>query len=85
MNPINDGGPAFPQCEWSSPEVRGQMKGMSLRDWFAGQALMGEMASQSPDVGEWKNDTGTDHLLKRATFLYRFADAMIAARNGGAA
>lgn len=56
---------------------------MSLRDWFAGQALMGDVAAQSRDVGEWKNDTETDRLLKRAEFFYRFADAMIAARNGG--
>jgi hypothetical protein len=38
MNEFNDGGPAFP-----SDRV-GQV-GMSLRDWFAGQALAGIMAN----------------------------------------
>ena len=31
-NQINDGGPAF-------PILRSDQAGMSLRDWFAGQAL----------------------------------------------
>ena len=45
MSTENDGGPAFPQHGWSSdPEVLKRMSengGMSLRDWFAGQALIG--------------------------------------------
>ena len=38
MKEINDGGPAFPS------DRAGQV-GMSLRDWFAGQALAGIMAN----------------------------------------
>ncbi len=59
----NDGGPAFPrdQQEWGVP-------GMSLRDWFAGQALAGLMAEGS---------CFTEDAAKGAYFA---ADAMIAAR-----
>lgn len=45
----NDGGPAFPQHGWTTnPEVLKRMKnqgGMSLRDYFIGQALAGICAS----------------------------------------
>lgn len=36
MSAINDGGPAFPIPSGGQPQP-----GMSLRDWFAGQALAG--------------------------------------------
>ena len=66
MTEINNGGPAF-------PTVAGQIvysHGMTLRDWFAGQALA------------WAGHDGwlaRDHenIAKRA---YRMADAMLAAR-----
>jgi len=36
-NQINDGGPAFPAQDW---QAKGNHHpGMTLRDWFAGQAL----------------------------------------------
>jgi hypothetical protein len=54
---MNDGGPAFPGEEGTSgygnqkmtqgpngPEWTSLNQGMSLRDWFAGQALAGMMA-----------------------------------------
>lgn len=44
----NDGGPAFPESA-SGPYPNGEIvmgrPGMSLRDWFAGQALAGLLAS----------------------------------------
>jgi len=41
MEKINDGGPAFPCVD-----ARGFVStGMTLRDWFAGQALAGIMAN----------------------------------------
>ena len=43
MTQPNDGGPAFP-CDASMKQYPTQ-EGMSLRDWFAGQALAGIMAS----------------------------------------
>ena len=42
MTKPNDGGPAFPRA--GSDYVKAQV-GMSLRDWFAGQALAGIMAN----------------------------------------
>lgn len=41
MTPINDGGPAFPKPLDPYPNAQGMESGthgMSLRDWFAGQA-----------------------------------------------
>lgn len=65
---INDGGPAFPV------EVNYRNLGMSLRDWFAGQALAGSLAGEPGS-----------HLIpeRLAPDCYAFADAMIAARKGG--
>lgn len=65
---INTGGPAF-------PTVAGQTvysNGMTLRDWFAGQAL--SWAGHN----EWFN-SDPKHVAERA---YRMADAMLAARSG---
>jgi hypothetical protein len=47
----------------------------SLRDWFAGQVLQGELASQSVDA-YWTKDQD-DEL---ATMCYRVADAMLRVR-----
>lgn len=69
MSAINDGGPAFPLP--SEPGFLAEM-GMTLRDWFAGQALANVYTYHegSPDrVAEW---------------AYQVADDMIAARKGGA-
>lgn len=70
-----DGGPAFPGTT-SAPNASGVMypahhQGMTLRDWFAGQAMSGLGGDNgSPDVdAEW---------------AYRVADAMLAAREAGA-
>lgn len=61
-----------------------QHPGMSLRDWFAGQALAGEFAAQNEITGEITNNTPDDWMLERAQTIYRMADAMIAARKAGA-
>ena len=67
---VSDGGPAFPvQSDgWLVPAG-----GMSLRDWFAGQALF-LMAAYWQDLPQ-----GTDSL-KVAEAAYRVADAMITER-----
>lgn len=70
---INDGGPAFPMSY--HPEGNSaDHQGMTLRDWFAGMALAGLLAN--PHVG---GDVGA-----AARGAYMHADAMIAARKGGA-
>lgn len=51
-----DGGSAFPEHGLSglpNGEFIHPMPGMSLRDWFAGKALEGDLAAQSNETGEW--------------------------------
>jgi hypothetical protein len=72
MTTINDGGPAFPRSAAFSNAERTactEQDGMTLRDWFAGQALAGLTAD--PDMP-------TFH--KCAEIAYACADAMLRAR-----
>lgn len=78
-----DGGPAFPrpmghngmehheEHDWSTDD-----KGMSLRDWFAGQALAGGALEffQGNGGGAWKD------YNEFAASCYGMADAMLAER-----
>lgn len=48
-------------------------EGMTLRDWFAGQALAGYFAYKWAD----HQNAATTHT---ANYIYQMADAMIAAR-----
>ena len=81
MSKINDGGPAFPVPEenyisngtYSNP-------GMTLRDWFAGQALV----SMGPTVKAAPGATLQDVAESMASTAYVVADAMLAAREGEA-
>lgn len=76
---IEDGGPAFARPMVPTGSNAGSMwtyspaqDGMSLRDWFAGQALNGLCASSTfdlPDEQWW------------AAQVYKFADAMLSARS----
>ena len=78
---ITDGGPAFP-APYNNDGV-----GMSLRDWFAGQALNGSLASQNPK-SFWAfagnpDETNSDEAKKGiAVLCYEIADAMLKARGG---
>lgn len=73
MSEKQDGGPAFPRAAGQLP---GSQAGMSLRDWFAGQALVGAVATvNGPGFAEW---------AYYADAAYQIADAMLAARKGGA-
>ncbi len=89
--PINDGGPAFPQPNHivdheahGRTEARQWMQdsGMSLRDWFAGQALAG--MSSSDELWVQMREAGKTQGLKTveafAGAAYEFADAMLVAR-----
>lgn len=75
MSAINDGGPAFPaevgggngdlqvgQSAWKMP-------GMTLRDWFAGQALASSATAPY-----------NSSVSLVANSCYRLADAMLAVR-----
>jgi hypothetical protein len=84
-NKPNDGGPAFPvpvpfdpmhgvSADCGNYLIGSGLGGMSLRDWFAGQALVGigsaDVRSESrPDYSLWAHNA------------YRLADAMIKKRH----
>ena len=66
--------PAFPQhpgIQCDGPPT--DRHGMTLRDWFAGQALAGFAASPAALDGAWRDQTV-------AACAYEVADAMLEAR-----
>jgi len=71
---VNNGGLAFP-CQGRSGLVENE--GMSLRDYFAGQALEG-LTGVTP-VGEFETLEQLHKLC--AETCYKLADAMIAERD----
>jgi hypothetical protein len=70
---VKDGGPAFPcsneQYTHGNSQSGDAWSGLSLRDWFAGQALAGLCHPG------WEADP-----VEAAPVAYRIADAMLAAR-----
>ena len=66
--PTNDGGQAFPGFDWIDQAGRKNPAGMTIRDYFAGQALAGMPWSPSISVQD------------QSTECYQIADAMLAAR-----
>lgn len=79
--PINDGGPAFPRPSGPAQEDinTSAHEGMTLRDWFAGQALAGMAASNYyQNVVRNSNDNTLRGSIAR--FAYSLADDMIAER-----
>ena len=57
--------------------VLGHGQGMTLRDWFAGQALAGMMANcDTTGLNAWP-------AVYAAKYAFEVADAMFAARQGG--
>lgn len=76
MSAINDGGPAFPRTQFTTAEGdRIGPDGMSLRDWFAGQALA------SPAL--FMDGGGRFPPEKTARLAYQTADAMLQQREHG--
>jgi len=71
----NDGGPAFPHLRSECQRVNEteMYEGMTLRDYFAGQAL----------AGMWASDNENFRLDAEFTaiFAYKYADAMIKERD----
>lgn len=73
-----DGGPAFPQPATAEGHATNTPPGMSLRDYFAGQALAGMVANSLTD--EQVRATKSDPCAVVASWAYEYADAMLAAR-----
>lgn len=77
MSNKNDGGPAFPvnlephECITVDSKP---LHGMTLRDWFAGQALPALIAKNSDD--RWTAE-------EVAQAFHHYAGAMLAAREAG--
>lgn len=90
--PIDDGGPAFPRvvCEDGvPPDVR---EGMTLRDWFAGQALTrSDLNSRiverviGENIQKFIVREQQEKAAAMARHAYAIADAMLAARKAGEA
>jgi hypothetical protein len=76
---MKDGGSAFPvldsYVEGESWRLDCRDFGMSLRDYFAGQALTGLCVNRL-----WKDDDDAEQVV---THSYRIADAMLAEREKG--
>lgn len=69
------GGPAFPSFEFV--QSHGQMMavgGMTLRDYFASNAMQGILSGKHPITKD------ADPLSSVAKVAYKFADAMLKAR-----
>ena len=81
MAEIKDGGPAFPIQAPSIPAMIDKMKfGMSLRDWFAGQALCGLLLADEKARQEMIGDRRYSTPQEFAEAAVRLADALLTAR-----
>lgn len=70
--PVNTGGAAFPRpCGETSQGGNYEQDGMTLRDYFAGHALIGMMRTMMPYSNDYE---------RNACDAYKQADAMLAAR-----
>jgi hypothetical protein len=87
----DDGGPVFPHPETAidirdehgrtiSTRVYDASFGVSLRDYFAAQALAGQLASLSTQSSVETMKSASDPFLWAAMSAYNFADAMLKAR-----
>ena len=84
---VKDGGPAFPskaEIKWHG-ETEGadyQNCGMTLRDWFAGQALIAVMGTDVSVAAANKlaQDNGKQPAEMIASIVYEQADAMLSER-----
>lgn len=74
---IKDGGPAFPQPLSDAFSYEGQ-GGLTLRDYFAAQALGAAITAYIHGNGAC---LGMDHITRNVPVIaYKFADAMLAER-----
>lgn len=78
MTNINTGGPAYPRASSSrSSGFDAAQDGMSLRDYYAGQALGLMCSSNIRDTGTFATPEGRKTV---ADVCFLMADAMLAAR-----
>ena len=85
----HDGGPAFPMtCPGNHPNGRpcsdyhSTGAGMSLLDWFAGQALLGIAAGVLfANAATGQDASGLDTDAEAAQSAYRLAKAMLAEKD----
>jgi hypothetical protein len=74
----NDGGPAYPRpASEGGGRGYGEQDGMSLRDYFAGQVLLGIYAAND---GDHVKDLGGQPGVSIARLAYLQADYMLDAR-----
>jgi hypothetical protein len=82
--PQNDGGAAFPESA-SGPYPNGEIvpgrSGMTLRDYFAGQAMQSENITIAIMVASGKTAVPDNWNYDVAKGAYSIADAMLAERN----
>lgn len=72
---IDDGGPAFPTT------LACDSVGLTKRDWFAGQALVGFLSHGQRRLGEDAEGNPSKYFGEELSeMVYCVADAMIAAR-----
>lgn len=84
--PINDGGPAFPRPASEGHHVHdgehihgyGEQSGMTLRDWFAGQALIGQLSGDQTEEAPSHEVMADAESFASSAYIY--ADAMLKAR-----
>jgi hypothetical protein len=81
----NDGGPAFPHIlRYPNDHLDNVAGGLTLRDYFAGQALAGWIANLRDAVDEYDGEDAAfmQHQHEVARTCYGYAGAMLKAREG---
>lgn len=73
---FDDGGPAFPKAN----KYPCEQDGMTLRDYFAGQAIAGILANGSSGAAETAAESGFTTTRVIAMTAYKLADALIVER-----
>ena len=77
----HDGGPAFPPTVHPDcHDGRGMPTGLSIRDWFAGQAIIAVARMVLRDQSPFEKEEVSGFYKRRAIWAYEMADAMLAER-----
>jgi hypothetical protein len=81
----NDGGPVYPQ-EYNWPEDMSHLRGITLRDHFAGKALtvfvQSAVGASNEALGKAMRQSGASNIWELAAKeAYGYADAMLMERD----